>query len=85
MFGFLFRDLVLARKELLEGDEPWLLIQQFLRSVSEPLFPSKKDLAVATDALLKEGRPHDRFPPSAQPRPRGHAHAPRKAGVPGNR
>jgi hypothetical protein len=82
MFGFLFRDLVLGRKDLVEGDEPVVPILQFLRSVSEPLFPSKKDLAFAVDALLKEARPHDRFPPAGHPRPREAAHPARRAGAP---
>jgi poly(A) polymerase len=82
MFGFLFRDLVLGRKDLVEGDEPVVPILQFLRSVSEPLFPSKKDLAFAVDALLREARPHDRFPPAGHPRPREAAHPARRAGAP---
>lgn len=60
MFGFLFKDLVLARKDLLEDADPAFLIQQFLKTASEPLFPSKKDLAIAADSLLREARPHYR-------------------------
>jgi poly(A) polymerase len=87
MFGFLFRDLVLARKELLEGDEPWVAIQAWLRGASEPLFPSKKDLASAVEALLREGRPHDRFPPPGQPRSREQHRRPQEepAGAPRKR
>jgi poly(A) polymerase len=80
MFGFLFRDLVLARKELLEGDDPVVPMLQFLRTVSEPLFPSKKDLAAAVEALLREVRPHDHFPPAGRPRSREAAHPARKGG-----
>jgi poly(A) polymerase len=57
MFGFLFRDLVLENKDLFEDSAPALLIQQFIRGASEPLFPSKKDLAIAADSLLKEVKP----------------------------
>ena len=60
MFGFLFKDLVLARKDLMEDSDPAFLIQQFLKTVSEPLFPSKKDLAISADTLLREARPHYR-------------------------
>lgn len=60
MFGFLFRDLVLEQKALLEDADPGYFIQRYIRSVSEPLFPSKKDLAIAADSLLKEFRPHHR-------------------------
>jgi poly(A) polymerase len=77
MFGFLFKDLVLARPDLLQGDEPGYLIQQYIRDASEPLFPSKKDLAIAADALLKEGRPHYR--PAAIHPPRGREGPPRQA------
>ena len=61
MFRFLFLDLVRDRQDLLDGEDPQLLIQQFLRTASEPLFPSKKDLATATDSILKE-EPHLRLP-----------------------
>jgi poly(A) polymerase len=61
MFGFLFRDLVRGRGDLLDGEDPQFLIQQFLRTVSAPLFPSKKDLAIAADSILKEERPHHRL------------------------
>ena len=70
MFGFLFRDLVLQKKDLFEGLAPSLPIQQFIRSAAEPLFPSKKDLAIAADALLKEARPLHR--PRPLPAGRGH-------------
>jgi len=54
MFGFLFRDLVLEREDLLMDPDPGMLVQSYIRSASEPLFPSKKDLAVAAESLLKE-------------------------------
>ena len=89
MFGFLYKDLVLARADLLQGDEPGYLIQQFIRVASEPLFPSKKDLAIAAEALLKEGRPHYRPAPSrplrgreGQPR-QGHAETGETEKMPG--
>jgi poly(A) polymerase len=71
MFGFIFRDLVLAHKDLLEGEEPTVLIQQFIRTAAEPLFPSKKDLGAASEALLKEGRPHYRPAPARPVRSHG--------------
>jgi poly(A) polymerase len=76
MFRFLFLDLVRDRGDLLDGEDPQLLIQQFIRTVSEPLFPSKKDLAVAADSILKEERPHLRL--THRPRETG-ARAPRSA------
>jgi poly(A) polymerase len=57
MFGFLFRDLAMGRKDLLDAEEADSLLQQFLRGVSEPLFPSKKDLIAAAESILKEARP----------------------------
>ena len=67
MFGFLFLELARERPELLVGEDPELLIQQFIRTASAPLFPSKKDLAVASGALMRESAPHHK--------PRGAAHA----------
>ncbi len=58
MFAFLFADLARERAELFAGDEPDLLVQRFIRSESAPLFPSKKDLAVAAAGLLREMAPH---------------------------
>jgi poly(A) polymerase len=60
MFGFLFSDLALERKELLDDPEPDLQIQRFIREASAPLFPSKKDLATAAEAILKTVHPHRR-------------------------
>jgi poly(A) polymerase len=71
MFGFLFRDLVLERKDLFEDAAPALLIQQFIREASEPLFPSKKDLAIAADSLLKEVKPLHKPRPLPAGRARG--------------
>ena len=70
MFGFLFRDLVIEKKDLFEDAAPALLIQQFIRGASEPLFPSKKDLAIAADSLLKEVRPLHK----PRPLPAGRVH-----------
>jgi poly(A) polymerase len=59
MFGFLFRDLVEAHEDLLRDPEAKFLIQQFLRSASDPLFPSKRDLAEAIsgiEGLIKANR-----------------------------
>jgi poly(A) polymerase len=58
MFMFLFHDLVIERTDLLEDPDPELLIQQYIRAASAPLFPSKKDLAIAAEGLLNEMRPH---------------------------
>jgi poly(A) polymerase len=58
MFMFLFRDLVTEQTDLLEDPDPDLLIQQYIRAASAPLFPSKKDLAIAAAGLLIEMRPH---------------------------
>ena len=60
MFGFLFLDLALEKKDLLESPEPEFLLQQFIRAVSAPLFPSKKDLAQAAETVLKAAHPHYR-------------------------
>jgi poly(A) polymerase len=73
MFGFLFHDIVVAHRELLEAEDPSLAIQQHIRSVSEPLFPSKKDLITGAESLLRELQPHHRARPAAGP------HAPRRA------
>ncbi len=72
MFGFLFRDLVKGRGDLLDGEDPQLLVQQLLRTSAEPLFPSKKDLAIAADSILKEERPHQRL--VHHPREAAHPH-----------
>jgi poly(A) polymerase len=54
MFGFLFRDLVSARPELANDPDPAFLAQQYIRTIAEPLFPSKRDLAVASRMILGE-------------------------------
>jgi len=64
LFGFLFLDLALERKDLLESPEPELLLQQFIRTTSAPLFPSKKDLAQAAEIVLKAAHPHYRRKPA---------------------
>ena len=60
MFGFLYSDLAVERKDLLEEPDPEFLVQQFIRTVSEPLFPSKKDLAIAAQMIVSTVRPHRR-------------------------
>jgi poly(A) polymerase len=83
MFGFLFSDLALEQKDILEDPDPEFLLQQFIRTESDPLFPSKKDLAVAAQSILNAARPHQRgrtlHPLTAQKAPTT-AHGPRKAG-----
>ena len=54
MFGLLFRDLIAAREDILRDPDARFLIQQYLRTVSEPLFPSKKDLAEAVESFEEE-------------------------------
>ncbi len=56
MFVFLFRDLTLARKDIFHDSDPAFLLQQLIKSVSFPLFPSKRDLGVAAHELLREFR-----------------------------
>ena len=73
MFAFLFRELVLSRKDVLDDPEPSLAIQQLIRGASEPLFPSKKDLVFAADAFLAELRPHQKQRPPVLRAPRHHA------------
>jgi poly(A) polymerase len=70
MFGFLFRDHVRGRADLQEDPEADLVVQRTIREAAEPLFPSKKDLAAAAEALLKEAgwRPP---PPPPSPREQG--------------
>jgi poly(A) polymerase len=58
MFGFLYSDLALERQDILEDPDPEFLLQQFIRSAAEPLFPSKKDLAVAAQSVLGIAHPH---------------------------
>lgn len=70
MFGLLFRDLIAAREDILRDPDARFLIQQHLRAVSEPLFPSKKDLAEAAESFEGEIRARQ---------PRVHA---REAGLP---
>jgi len=60
MFGFLFLDLALEKKDLLESPEPELFLLQLIRTISAPLFPSKKDLAQAAETVLKAAHPHYR-------------------------
>ena len=56
MFCFLFRDLIARREDLLRDPEAKFAIQQYLRTASEPLFPSKRDLAEAADSFADEIR-----------------------------
>jgi poly(A) polymerase len=72
MFGFLYSDLALERKDILEDPEPEFLLQQFIRTASEPLFPSKKDLAIAAQSILMSVHPPHRVRAAAQaPHERG--------------
>ena len=84
MFGFLFSDLALERKDLLEDPDPEFLLQQFIRTASEPLFPSRKDLAVAAQSILNVVRPHRRAralrAPASQ-KPPSAAQGPHEAGA----
>lgn len=80
MFGFLFRELVEERKDIMAGEDPGFLVQQFLRDVSAPLFPSKKDLMTAADMLVGESHPRRRHPASGGPA--GHGE---RAKAPGDR
>jgi poly(A) polymerase len=54
MFSFLFRDLLLAERAQFVGPEPDIAIARYLRDAAEPLFPSRRDLARAAQALLGE-------------------------------
>jgi poly(A) polymerase len=76
MFGFLFHDLLAARSDLLEHEDPGLSLQHFLREACVPLYPSKKDLAVAVEAILKELRPPHRPRPHGLPAQAQEARAP---------
>jgi poly(A) polymerase len=68
MFRFLFHDLIRERGDILAEPEPELLIQQYIRAASAPLFPSKKDLAIAAESFLLEMRPpHKTRPAHAGP------------------
>ena len=60
MFGFLYSDLALERKDLLEDEDPEPALQGFIRTVSEPLFPSKKDVAIAAQMIMSAVHPHRR-------------------------
>jgi poly(A) polymerase len=95
MFEFLFHDLAMERKDILDSPEPDFQLQQFIRGASAPLFPSKKDLAVAAENILKEVHPHFRRgvraparPPEGQAgdrkkrRRRGRGHGRRPGGPP---
>ena len=73
MFGFLYADLTLERKDLLEEPDPDLPVQQFIRTVSEPLFPSKKDLAIAAQMIVSTAHPHRRARALAGTAPRAAA------------
>jgi poly(A) polymerase len=80
MFGFLFRDLVLEREDLLMEPDPGLLVQRYLREASEPLFPSKKDLAVAVESLLREAGWQPSPPAAVEQRAAGGGHRPGRRG-----
>jgi len=54
LFSFLFSDLLLAEQARFVGPEPDIAIVHYLRDASEPLFPSRRDLARAAQDLLGE-------------------------------
>jgi hypothetical protein len=54
LFSFLFRDLLLAERARFVGPEPDAAIARWLRTASEPLFPSRRDLARAAMDILQE-------------------------------
>jgi poly(A) polymerase len=56
MFAFLFRDLVRKNVGLFREADPASMIQQYIRSSSYPLFPSKKDVAIAAETFVREYR-----------------------------
>ncbi len=76
MFWFLFRDLLLEKKDILGDEDPGFLAQQYIRTVSAPLFPSRKDLAVAAELFLKEALPHHRIHAPRGERGRSHGTGP---------
>jgi poly(A) polymerase len=80
MFGFLYMDLALERKDILDDPEPEFLLQQFIRTASEPLFPSKKDLAIAAQLILATVHPPHRSRAAAAQTPRDRGGAARSAG-----
>ncbi len=85
MFGFLFSDLVRQRKDIFEDPDPDFVVQQFIRTASDPLFPSKKDLAVAAQSILNAVRPpraRTPHPPAGQRLPASH-HGPRSKSASG--
>ncbi len=60
MFAFLFHDVLAERRDLAAAEDPGLVLQQVLRTISAPLFPSRKDLATAARIVLRELMPHRR-------------------------
>jgi poly(A) polymerase len=79
MFLFLFRDLVAEKQELFEDPEPVPAITHFIRSASEPLFPSKRDLGVAVQEIGREY--HERTGKHIHHRPQAQPHSgPRQPG-----
>jgi tRNA nucleotidyltransferase/poly(A) polymerase len=80
MFGFLFSDLALERKDIVDDPDPEYLLQQFIRTVSEPLFPSKKDLAVAAQSIVASVHPQRHARATHPPVARGRMGATRQGG-----
>jgi poly(A) polymerase len=83
MFSFLFHDLALAQTPLFDDPEPLLILQQFIRSASTPLFPSKRDLGVASHEIMREfqrltGRHFHRAAQKSGGRPGGGSRRPAK-------
>jgi poly(A) polymerase len=74
MFAFLFRDVMLERDDLAAAEDPGFVFQQMLRTISAPLFPSRRDLATAERLVLGEMLPH-RHPGAHGEARRGHGPA----------
>ncbi|MGA2612869.1 MAG: polynucleotide adenylyltransferase PcnB [Spirochaetia bacterium] len=56
MFAFLFRDIIETRQDILGDPEAHFLIQQYLKTAAEPLFPSKRDLTEAAEVFAEKIR-----------------------------
>jgi poly(A) polymerase len=54
LFSFLFRDLLMAERARFLGPQPDIAITHYLRVSSEPLFPSRRDLARAAQDVVGE-------------------------------
>jgi poly(A) polymerase len=56
MFGFIFHDFILAQGDVWSDPDAALIVQQTIKAVSQPLFPSKRDLGTAARMLVSEQR-----------------------------